>query len=115
VLGIAIDGSHRVYPLGVLGNAVVNDEIEGVAVVVLSRLDGPSGAAYSAVAGGRNLTFEQRNGEVFDLETGSRWTFGGLADEGELAGATLTAIPNRTTFWFAYVGAFPEATIYSGE
>ncbi|MEE8331236.1 MAG: DUF3179 domain-containing protein [Acidimicrobiia bacterium] len=111
VLGVAIAGSHRVYPLGILGDAAFNDEIEGTPLVILSRLAGPSGAAYSAVIGNRQLTFETRDGEVFDLETDSRWTFGGLAVEGELAGETLEALPSRTTFWFAYVAAFPEATI----
>jgi hypothetical protein len=31
-----------------------------------------------------------------------------------LAGTSLTAVPSRTTFWFAFIGAFPDAELYGG-
>jgi hypothetical protein len=73
-----------------------------------------------AEAGGRALTLEAippeaREGEpgrYRDLETGSSWDRARRAVDGPLAGAALKRLPARTTFWFAYVAAFPQATVY---
>ena len=46
------------------------------------------------------------------MATGSVWTVGGEATVGSLAGGRLAALPVRTAFWFSYVAAFPETSVY---
>ena len=78
----------------------------------LSREAGPAAAAFRPRAGGVDLTIEVRDGRFVDRETGSEWSLAGEAVAGELAGAQLEPLPLRTTFWFAYIAALPEATVY---
>jgi uncharacterized protein (DUF3820 family) len=37
-----------------------------------------------------------------------------MAISGTYHGARLVPIPSRTTFWFAFVGAFPDVEIPTG-
>ena len=41
------------------------------------------------------------------------WTSSGVAVSGARQGATLTPFPSRTTFWFAFVGAFPDVELHN--
>ncbi len=111
VLGVGIADGHKVYPLAVLGDAAVNDMVADVPIVVFSAVEGPTGAAYSPVVDGERLLFEYSAGAWRDVGTGSAWTLDGEATSGPLAGTRLDRVPNRITFWFAYVGAFPQAEV----
>jgi hypothetical protein len=113
VVGVELEGIHRVYPIESLGDATVNDSIGGIPVVLFST-SGPAGALFSPVVGDRTLTFQILGDEFRDDQTGSTWNLGGLAVAGDLDGTQLTPIPTRTTFWFAYVGAFPQAEVWQG-
>ena len=111
VLGVEAGGMQRAYPVELIGPAPVNDEVGGQAIVVFVWEGGA--AAYSSSAGGRALTFVPAGHRFVDRETESVWTRDGLAEEGPLQGTRLEAVPTRTTFWFAYVGAFPAAEVYT--
>lgn len=111
VLGVVIEDEARAYPLRTLGDAVVNDELGGVPLLVISRAEGPTGTVFDRRVDGDPLTFEVRDGAVVDEETGSTWTVDGLASDGPLEGTQLEALPSRFSFWFAFVASFPEATV----
>jgi hypothetical protein len=81
--------------------------------VVFSRAEGLAAAAFRPQADGRSLTFELWDGRFVDRETESEWSLAGEALSGALAGQRLEPLPVRTTFWFAYVAAFPETTVYA--
>jgi hypothetical protein len=115
VLGLEADGEHRAYPLALLGDAVVNDTLGQMAVVIFSQADGPAGAAYSPQLEGRELSFVLEGGLIKDLETGSIWNLAGQAIDGESAGAQLRPLPSRPTFWFSLVANFPEIEVYLPE
>ena len=68
---------------------------------------------FSPVVAGDRLTFSFVNGEIIDDQTGSTWSRDGRATNGDLAGTSLEPLPVRSTFWFAYVGAFPGASVYA--
>ncbi len=80
----------------------------GTAVVVFSRSDGPSGAAYSPVVEGDILTFLLADGRIRDEQTGSEWNMAGQATDGPLAGTQLTPFPTRTSLWVALIAAYPD-------
>ncbi len=58
------------------------------------------------------LTFVRQGEHFVDVETGSTWWIGGKAESGELSGTTLAPLLTRTAFWFYYVTAFPEVTVF---
>lgn len=112
VLGVELGGEARAYPLNMLGDTAVNDEIAGRAVVVFSSASGPSGNAFDPHLDGERLRFRYADGAYEDAETGSRWSLSGLALDGPLAGAQLAALPSRSAFWFSYRSAFPEVVVF---
>jgi hypothetical protein len=111
VLGIAADGDHVAVPLRRWGDAAVPVSVGGRPVVVFTRSEGPSGNAFSPVVDGRALTFSFRDGAFVDEETGSRWNLSGIATSGQLQGRRMEALPSRSSFWFAYVAAFPDIRV----
>ena len=115
VLGVVLDDAARAYPLRQLGDAVVNDDLAGTPLVVISQEDGPSGVAFDRRVDDQTLSFEVDGGRLVDEETGSRWTRGGEAVDGPLEGARLDALPVRSSFWFAFVASFPETDVFDPE
>ena len=112
VLGVELGDEARAYSLEEPEDAVIEDELDGEAIVVFRRAEGPVAVAFRPEAGGQELSFELRDGRFVDRETESEWSLTGEAIAGPLAGERLAPLPARTTFWFAYVAAFPDATVY---
>lgn len=111
ILGVEVGGEQKAYPIELLGPTVVNDEVGGDPVVVFVWEDG--GAAFSPLVAGRTLTFTLTEAGYVDDQTGTIWERSGEAASGTLVGETMERLPVRSTFWFSYVGAFPEAGVYS--
>jgi hypothetical protein len=110
VVAVTIRDTVRAYRVDDLTQPI-NDAVDGTPVVILPTDGG--GAAFAPIVDDRTLVFERSGDDIIDRETGTTWTTGGVAIEGELAGSSLNALPNRTTFWFALVGAFPQVGVYS--
>ncbi len=111
VVGVVLEETIRAYPVDGLTDPI-NDEVAGNPIVIFPT--GGGAAVFSAIVNGETLVFEQRDGELIDVDTGSVWAADGIAVEGAFVGTTLEAIPSRTTFWFAFVGAFPEVEVFAG-
>jgi len=111
VVGVVINEVARAYPVENLIDPI-NDEVGGNEIVVFPTEGGAT--VFGAVVDGETLRFELRNGDFVDVETGSVWTSSGVAVSGARQGATLTPFPSRTTFWFAFVGAFPDVELHNG-
>ena len=131
VLHVTAGGAQRIYPFGAFAaEPVINDELGGEPVVVMSRegtlsvLDRsriadsrliPSAAAYSRRLGERILVFEARDGRVADAGTGSFWNLFGEAVEGPLAGSRLAPLSRGDHFAFAWLAFHPDADVYGGS
>lgn len=131
VLNATIAGRHRLYPFSVLAQEpVINDELAGKPLVVLSRegtlsvLDQaeilasrtvPSAAAYSRQVEDRVLEFVQQEGELRDRQTGSRWDLFGRALDGPLTGHQLEPVEGGVHFAFAWLAFNPDSAIYSPD
>ena len=108
VIGISVEDTTSAYPIDDLTKAI-NDEVNGRPIVILPTEGGAS--AYSPIVDGETLVFTAV-GDVFeDTATRSIWESTGQAVAGPLEGTTLEALPSRTTFWFALVGAFPDVEL----
>ena len=130
VLHVPAGGTERIYPFGAFEDEpVINDEVGGEPVVVMSRegtlsvLDKrsiassrriPSAAAYSRRLDDRVLEFELRDGRMSDTATGSIWSLFGEAIEGPLAGSRLEPLSRGEHFAFAWLAFHPDADVYGG-
>lgn len=131
VINVSVEGVHRLYPFSVFkAEPVINDTINFVPMVVFSR-DGtlsvlddstiadsrsiPSAAAYDRRHGDNVLTFDVKDGRVFDRETGSEWDMFGRAVGGELKGESLDAMNDGVHFAFAWLAFHPDSEVYSGQ
>lgn len=78
----------------------LKDAPPGWSTVVLdSRMDG------------RTLHFAVRDGRLVEGRTGSEFDFFGRGVSGPLAGRRLRAVPQATSFWFAWVHFFPRTAV----
>ena len=119
IVGIAGAMSHRAYSYRDLReHPVVNDVLEGRAIVVALNVDSLATGVYeSSPSGrGRNLTFEQSPDDpllMMDSETGTVWQKAtGLAISGPLKGSRLVGIPFMAAFWFAWTDFNPDTELY---
>jgi hypothetical protein len=128
VLDVSIRDTHKLYPFSVFKTeAVINDEVGGVPVVVFSRqgtlsaLDGsviadsrevPSATAYDRRLDGKTLSFELRDTRIVDTQTGTRWNLFGTGIDGPLSGRQLAPAPGSVHFAFAWLAFNPDSTIY---
>ena len=119
VLGIVHEGLARAYPYLDLGNrAVVNDDVNGRAVLVVYDAPGELAIAFDRVLGDQTLSFELVEESAFpfhvrDLETGSLWTLRGEAVEGPLAGERLSRVATYSAMWFAWAAFHPGTEIFA--
>ena len=127
VLGADLEGISVAYPFSLLAEkSVINDRVGERDVVAIwqpgatSALDAASidrsrdvgmAALFERTLGDQTLTFEAVDGELIDVETGSRWTIFGSAVAGELAGAQLRQINAFPHFWFAWAAFYPDTLL----
>jgi hypothetical protein len=128
VLNVSISDTHKLYPFSIFDKEpVINDEVQGIPVVVFSRggtlsaLDGsviadsrevPSATAYDRRLDGKIMSFELRNGQLVDSESGTRWNLFGTGIDGPLAGRQLEPAPGGVHFAFAWLAFNPDSQIY---
>jgi hypothetical protein len=109
-------GAKAYYTIGTM--YVRNDDIGGTKVVVWNDPAFGSTAAFEPVAAGRHLTFsfagrEKHGLPIFkDEETGSLWTFDGIAVGGPLEGERLPHLTALRVFWFAWAAFYPDTELY---
>lgn len=91
----------------------INDEIDGHPLLVVSDPNrGDAISVYLRIVKGRVLTFERDSAWLKDRETNSRWSYDGLAIEGELAGVQLEHARWLSVFWFAWVAFHPSTKVW---
>lgn len=112
VLGVLHGNEQRAYPLEVLRKAagVLNDEVSGDPVVILSDPSDRGGGAlaFSRVVGGRVLSFVPSIEGARDLESGSAWSPEGLAVDGPLSGRRLDFVDSHVAEWFIWAAHYPD-------
>jgi hypothetical protein len=116
VLGAVINGEAKAYPFSKLsGKPVVNDQINGRDVVIVSELSAKLAIPYDRSVNGQLLNFTLSSTNSFqmtDNETNSVWNIKGEAVSGSLAGAKLKQIPAYNAFWFAWSVFWPSTQIF---
>lgn len=116
VIGVELNQEAVAYPFRVLSEEpVVNDEINGVPIVVAFDAENATGVIWErTLADGSVLEFVEVDGAIMrDLETGTLWDgISGSAVEGQLAGETLTQVKSTQSFWFGWVDFNQDTEVY---
>ncbi len=128
ILSVSVNDKYRVYPYSELNNhPVINDDLHGVPIVVLSKQDSvspldlpkisesrtiPSVTAFRRYVNDLQLTFYSENNRILDKQTGSQWNLFGQAIDGQLQGKQLASVESHVNFAFAWLVFYPDSEIY---
>lgn len=118
VAGIELpDGAFVAYlERDVVEYGVINDTVgESNLLIAAEPESGTVAAVFDRSVDGRLLTFAVESGALVDEETGTRWSFDGLALDGELRGSQLRAVRSLRLFWFAWVAFHPNTELRRPE
>ena len=110
VYAVRIEDEVVAYPIATLNERrFVQDEIDGVPVVVLASADGSGGRAYSAE--GVDFTVADPGEGTLTSADGRTWQ---LTEDALVAndGAMLERLPGHNSFWFAIVNHAPRWRLY---
>ncbi len=117
VIGLALVGVQRAYPLSTFSAApVVNDEVAHLAVLVFYDHDSDIAVAYFRLVAGEPLEFSGNAAGMVadDLTTATRWDLAtGKAVGGSLIGQKLIPIPVKRFPLDDWQKAFPKGTLFS--
>lgn len=94
-----------------LRRRVTTFELDGAPFVALADEELQVARVFRAELKGRRLTFGAQEGSVTDRETGSRWSYMGIALGGELASERLEQVAAPEVFWFAWYAAYPRTAV----
>jgi hypothetical protein len=93
---------------------IVNETVGETPVVVFADSQaGDNIVVFEREHDGQMLTFALEDEGLVDDETGTRWSFDGLALAGPLAGAQLVELLSVKSFWFAWVAFHPETSLWA--
>ncbi len=120
---IGADDGAWAFPVKILNlHEIVNDELDGVPVLVSYCPLCRSAIVYDRRLDGRELTFGNSSAlyesdlVMFDRETRSYWwQVAGEAIVGTLTGSRLTTLPSTTATWAQWLEEHPETLVLSRE
>lgn len=115
VLGIALNGTAKAYPLAAVERTgVINDTVGNLPVVVTIAADGQTLVGYIRQINGVTVQFKS-DSETHMRADGSRWKITtGRAVDGHHEGTTLKqATDNGQMMWFAWLDFHPDTKVYS--
>jgi len=123
VLGVALNGEAKAYPVRILNwHEVVNDKVGGAPVAVTYCPLCGSGVTFSALVDGRPRSFGVSgllyNSDVllYDRETGSLWSqLLAQAVTGPAKGAKLEIVPTAHTSWEDWHARHPGTLVLSED
>lgn len=113
------DGARAYWTRG--SDYVHNDKLGSYDVVFWNDSKFKCSAAFEPLVDDQKLTFSFLGREsqglplYVDDETGSYWTFDGIAVEGPLAGRRLPKLVGFRVFWFAWAALYPGTELFIPE
>ncbi len=114
IVGLENGGQYKAYKLQQIENTkVINDNVNGKSVALFS-LHPFMVRLFDSMLDGQKLDFQydKNSSKITDQQTGSEWTFDGVAVTGPMNGKHLTRLPLDEGFWFEWVAFHPETALY---
>ena len=132
VHGVSINGLARAYPEQSVADVggIVNDVVGSLSLLIVQdpdQITKPDRGLGSKVVSSRvtrifdrmidgiTLDFEIIDGKLFDEQTGSEWSFEGMALSGPHEGKRLARIASTPEFWFAWSSFYPDTEIFQAN
>lgn len=117
VVGIQIGDRSMAYPLDrARDTRLLMDVVAGVPLMVVVAEDGRSVRVFDRRVEGQPSEFVAKSKAnppvLVDLETGSEWSFGGLAVSGPRRGHQLRRITFILEYWFDWQTYHPETEVF---
>lgn len=117
VVGVALEGRDRAYPLEAIRRQTpLHDQVGSVPVVFVLAPDGRSLRGFDRRVDGKPLEFFARTDTtdlvLVDDATGSAWDFTGRAWSGPLAGRRLSPLRIQQDYWFNWKTYHPGTSVY---
>ncbi|MDP2060604.1 MAG: DUF3179 domain-containing protein, partial [Flavobacteriaceae bacterium] len=123
VVGLRINQKQLIYPFTELRKKkVVNDEFEGQKIVVFYKSgtvsvldtykisegkDVGTAVIYKPIVEGQTLTFKEKKGYFYDVQTNSKWDITGKCLSGKHEGKQLEIEPHGIHLAFAWLAFYP--------
>ena len=117
VFGLTLNGQVRAYPLEILEQEpVINDMLGGVDIVVVTPDEGAGPRAFQR-GGHRFVEVRKEAGTAVLLDdAGQKWR---LEEDGlvSTAGTTerLPRLPSRNSYWFGWYSFYPSTEVYGQD
>jgi hypothetical protein len=112
ILGFHEDGIYKAYKQNdVEINKIINDDIGGTSLMLVSKFDQNS-RAFDRNLNGEILEFEFTDDKILDTKTKSEWSYEGVAISGPLEGNQLTRMSIEPGFWFEWAAFHPETEVW---
>ncbi len=121
VFGLRLNGEEKAYPLDILiEEGVSNDVFADTSIVIVTRATPerdffePGGAAVRAYdSQGMIFSPGEAEGEII-AEDGTVWQ---VTEDALISpdGETLARLPGHLAFWFGWYGFYPDTLFYEGE
>jgi hypothetical protein len=122
VVGVALGGESKAYPVAALQRArAIVDIVGGVPLILVLGEDDRSIRAFERVVNGEQTELFVRPGSsplrLVDARTGSEWDFEGRATAGPLAwsGQQLRRLAILQDYWFDWKTYHPDTGVYRLE
>lgn len=132
VHGVSINGLARAYPEQSVADVggIVNDVVGSLSLLIVQdpdQITKPDRGLGSKVVSSRvtrifdrmidgiTLDFEIIDGKLFDEQTGSEWSFEGMALSGPHEGKRLARIASTPEFWFSWSSFYPDTEIFQAN
>ncbi|HWA32634.1 MAG TPA: DUF3179 domain-containing (seleno)protein [Cyclobacteriaceae bacterium] len=116
VVGVQIGMASTAYDwIQLQEQRVINDEVNGIPILVLANPDSMSFHVYERSLEGDALTFSQTDDgmRITDSKTGSRWNWDGRCDEGLLKGRMLKPVQAYQEYWHSWLTFHPLTRQYT--
>jgi Protein of unknown function (DUF3179) len=115
VIGLAIGGEARAYPLEtILKQSPIQDRVGGNPILVVAGPDGKSVRTFLSRIGDSDVELFRKSGADFILidGEGGEWNFRGCAISGGATGKCLTELPGIKDYWFDWRNYHADTTVY---
>ena len=113
VVGIVCNGASKAYDLIELQNRqIVNDDVNGSAIVAISDAAKTSAFVYDRKLDGQLLEFVMKDDVITDTHTGSSWSHLGHCTGGKLKGKKLVQLQSYQQFIRAWITFHPDTAFY---
>jgi hypothetical protein len=114
VLGIQDGANAKTYDWNQLTKQrIIQDSLPNNPIVILLESDTASFHAYSSVINNEILIFRIRQDSIWDVNTGSKWSYEGVCMDGKLKGKVLKSVRCYQEFLHSWEFFHPQSIRYN--